>query len=340
MKIEENKKHNCNNECKFINYLHKEKLNKIMKDIRIKECLYPNHKCCSNKIVKAHSIQNSKILKKISDNGKIYMPIGKDFKPFNGEMTIYGRNEASTFTGFCAYHDKEVFKEIEDNNFNYTIKKKFLYVYRAFALEYYIKRQYIQFEKKIIEKCNFKNFSNLEISLRGLELSEKDLLYDKKKFDKALLKEKYNLFNYIVWEFKESAKFAASGFFSLVKDLNGNRMQNLNNEKHIIKHIFITIFPEESKTYVIFSWMKKNNIFFKRYIKQMNSLNIKQRKNYINHLIPLELENIVINPKAWNKLNYEQKDEFYRLFRAHSSIDYDNICKDMLEDTTYDLFSL
>ena len=40
-------------------------------------------------------------------------------KPDGGiiSLTKYGRKEASVFSGFCGYHDKMIFKKIEDCDF-------------------------------------------------------------------------------------------------------------------------------------------------------------------------------------------------------------------------------
>lgn len=126
-------------------------IKKIKDENKIKECLFPDHTSCSDKIIKAHSIQNNKILQKISDDGKVYMPISKKMKIFQN-MSSWGRKEATTFTGFCGYHDNEIFKEIENNNFDYSERQKFLYVYRAFALEYHRKRENIKFERQVMKK--------------------------------------------------------------------------------------------------------------------------------------------------------------------------------------------
>ena len=58
----------------------------LRKSAQFKECLYPDHSRCSEKIIKAHSIQNNTILSKISDNGKVYMP-GDSYDKNAGCMT-------------------------------------------------------------------------------------------------------------------------------------------------------------------------------------------------------------------------------------------------------------
>lgn len=54
----------------------------LRKESKIKQCLYPDHSNCSERIIGAHSIQNNKILKRISTNGRVYMPCPKGDNPF------------------------------------------------------------------------------------------------------------------------------------------------------------------------------------------------------------------------------------------------------------------
>lgn len=42
----------------------------IKRDGQIKQCLHPNKDECTDKIVKAHAIQNNRILTKIAENGE------------------------------------------------------------------------------------------------------------------------------------------------------------------------------------------------------------------------------------------------------------------------------
>lgn len=101
-----------------------ENYKQLRKESRIKQCLYPDQSQCSEKIIGAHSIQNNKILKKISTNGKVYMPCPKADDPFS-QITEYGRKEGTVFTGFCGFHDKTIFQPIEDSVFDKSIHHVF-----------------------------------------------------------------------------------------------------------------------------------------------------------------------------------------------------------------------
>ena len=73
---------------------------------------------CSGKIIEAHTVSKSGSLRKIARNGKV-----NHFKPdinalfdTGGKLVLreVGVGQASTFPGFCARHDKELFAAIED----------------------------------------------------------------------------------------------------------------------------------------------------------------------------------------------------------------------------------
>ena len=83
---------------------------------RIKECFYPNHDECEGKIAKSHAIQNNRVLTALAENGEVILM--NSISPFGFQSEqIKGRRIATTFTGFCSYHDKVLFQDIEDHEF-------------------------------------------------------------------------------------------------------------------------------------------------------------------------------------------------------------------------------
>lgn len=108
--------------------------------LKIFQCIHPSQSECEGKIgMNAHSIQNTRIVKKLSKDNHIYTIVKK---PTNcgPEFELVGRNEATTFTGFCNKHDVDVFAPIEKDNFyKGTDEQHFLYAYRAFARSYHKK---------------------------------------------------------------------------------------------------------------------------------------------------------------------------------------------------------
>lgn len=315
--------------------------NKLRKDSQIKQCLHPDKSTCSEKIIKAHSIQNNKILKAVSSNGLVYMPRPKGDNPF-AVITPYGRKEATVFTGFCGHHDKIVFQPIEDNLFNKSIEHVFLYTYRCFAVEYHKKQEVSKMGQNLFaKKPSLLYMQKEENPFGGINMAINDLDPVKEQFDEALKNKKYDILSSIVWEFDQSVKFAGTGFEVLAKDLKGNNLQDLFNMDILAKHVFVMVFPEENKTYCIISWLKENDQLFSGYYEQLNQLNMQERKNYINNLLPMISENIVINPEAWEKWEDYKKQEFGSLIWGMESIgEILGFTWNRLEPPIYDLFDL
>lgn len=114
----------------------------LKNEAHIKQCLHPNKDECDEKIIKAHAIQNNRILNKISENGMIISMDGVQHLIFQTAETK-GRKIATVFTGFCKYHDKILFQEIEDKPFTCTSKQLFLLTYRTMAWHYHKKQEQI-----------------------------------------------------------------------------------------------------------------------------------------------------------------------------------------------------
>ncbi|MDP3385782.1 MAG: SEC-C metal-binding domain-containing protein [Eubacteriales bacterium] len=322
-----------------LNFL--ETYKKVRKEARIKQCLHPQEGECSEKIIGAHSIQNNKIIKRLSSNGIVYMPCPKSDNPF-APMTVYGRKEATLFTGFCGYHDKTVFQPIEDGAFNKSVQHIFLYTYRCFAVEYHKKQEVINMEKITFKiKPSLINMEKKDNFYRGMHMAVNDFQSVKESFDTALLTENYDILSSVVWEFDQAVKFAGTGFEAMTHDLDGNNIQDLLNFNIPAKHIFAMVFPEGDKTYCIISWLKENDSLFDLYKQQLLSLPDEKRKIYINNLLPMISENIVVNPESWGNWEEYKRNEFGAIeFGIATLFESEGEYWDRLEPPTYDLFEL
>ena len=89
---------------------------------------------CSNKTIRAHSIQNRKILDLLQRNGHVVM-LNVQLDSMSGvsvKFDLVGRNRATTFTGLCGSHDQDIFAPIEQNAIDIDdAHHLFLLAYRA-----------------------------------------------------------------------------------------------------------------------------------------------------------------------------------------------------------------
>lgn len=119
-----------------------------------KTCLGFNKEECSSVIKGAHSIQNNRFLNRISKDGHVYQISGEISKK-KGHHAVFkkiSRNKASTFFGFCDYHDTELFKPIELREYTGEPIQNFLFAFRASALEYHRKQRLLNNIRSLFKK--------------------------------------------------------------------------------------------------------------------------------------------------------------------------------------------
>ncbi|OTG70483.1 hypothetical protein B9T23_16300 [Acinetobacter terrae] len=99
---------------------------------------------CNNSIIKAHSIQRSKMETYIAEKGMVYtlkMQLSND-NPSDRPHSSFikeGIGSFSVFKGFCGQHDKAIFAPIEDEAFTATEHQMTTYAYRSAAKELHTK---------------------------------------------------------------------------------------------------------------------------------------------------------------------------------------------------------
>ena len=136
------------------------KLEKLHK-LSYKTCLYGrfiSSKNCDGKGIKAHTISRANILRNFTPNGHVYSFL-HDINLFkihknNGRIKSarkIGINNASTFYGFCSYHDNKLFEEIDQKNLiNIQPGDMKLYGLRITARELYLKLRSLELFKRYL----------------------------------------------------------------------------------------------------------------------------------------------------------------------------------------------
>ncbi|MCO15047.1 hypothetical protein DP372_15190, partial [Listeria monocytogenes] len=280
----------------------------LNKERRIKQCLYPEKSKCSDKIIRAHSIQNSKIIQRISENGNVYMNKAKPNNPF-AVFTKWGRKEATTFTGFCDYHDKVVFQPIEDRDFELSNEQIFLHTYRCLVANMHDKQEQVKLGKSTTETFSLSSESSVGLLGLGNGLAVDDFLREKMILDKALINGDFDVVDSIVWEFDFPIQFAGSAFEAPTHDLKNRKIQSLETND-IIAHLFITIFPENDKSYCIISWLKNSKEILSELVEQIMGLSAKERKDYLNTTLVKNSDNLVFSPKLIERMSKDEEHYF------------------------------
>lgn len=263
----------------------------------IKICLHPQHENCNGHIVRAHAIQNNRILTRLAVNGLVQTMDGIS-NIFFQDAQSKGRKIATTFSGFCEYHDKTTFQDIEDCEFSKANKQIFLFTYRTFAWHYHKKLQQVARETYLDNKFFINSIERKEF-MKNLFLAQKDNKQKKMFFDRCLIENCYSDISFCIWEIPYSIQFAVSAMLELEYDILGQVLNDMSAEQ-ITKSIYLNIFPSEGKSFCIWSWPKSADDFYMPFSKQFMGLSIKDRENYLNNQIPIKTDAIVISPRLWN----------------------------------------
>lgn len=105
-------------------------------------CFHPDKLKCSKKITLAHGLQENGVLSLIESNyngeNKLLSLEGiqKNEETQNLAMPIIkGKKNTTTYRGFCNYHDRKIFRKIENNQrYSNSDEINFLHSYRSYLL--------------------------------------------------------------------------------------------------------------------------------------------------------------------------------------------------------------
>lgn len=329
-------------------------IKKFYKDSFLKECFHEDEDCSSN-IIKAHSIQNNRILNKISENGEVLMFGDNNGNSLNFSMQGIGRKRATTFTGFCGKHDTNLFMPIERESYQIGNKEQeFLFAYRALAKEYHTKvtvgDMYREMRRCLIneeyDKLNdffSKKKPTLEYIgalatmfnefLVGNEDAEKRLEIYKKRMNDSLDNSNFDEVITEVIELDEEYHIAVSSMTFIEKDLKGNVINQIENLEATLAPLFITVFPQEGKTYILLSYFERNKKRYKFIREQILTESINKQKIIISNLIVAYLENWAVSPIKWRGLSQKTKEKINKYY-----VNTMNEKSNLLYDKNMDLF--
>ncbi len=267
---------------------------------------------CTLKIIEAHTVSKSGSLRKIARNGKVY-----HFKPDinalfdnGGKLSLreVGVGQASTFPGFCAYHDKELFSPIEDQVFECTPRNVALLGYRAVAKEIYAKEKakalvpsMRMFDRgRSIQDQAFLQ-DTLDAYVQGMDYGLRDLYAIKAKYDNAFASQDFSAANFLVLQFSEEPHLLFSGGIYPEYDFAGNVLQQLGSGKPL-DGIAINAIATPSGGAIVFQWFDES-VVNNKLISSLLALFDDKLASAITQFAFESFENLFIAPDWWEGLS-------------------------------------
>lgn len=285
----------------------------------VKTCLFKNNDC-SGKIVSAHSIQNSFIIDALQEKGHVYRFFYKDSGCVFEKI---GRNNASTFTGFCKKHDNEIFSPIDfskqEKINKLTPEQIVLFHFRALAKEYCTKLNAIKKSQAYSNKKNLtklkKIHPNKDVKKMPIDEFDKRLSLAKPNIETFItgsllglqdMERGYQSCKYIIENkkhyhhikgyhivFPKKNNFAVCSYTSPICDFEGNLIPHLLENPDKNYGIAINCFPDGDKSHFIITWHKRDDNILKPLSEQIDRISECRKSIEISKFLVCHCENML-----------------------------------------------
>lgn len=290
----------------------------LVKNFSKKFCLHPlqNSGQCVGNIVQAHTVQQSGGLSRIAQNNHVYGVKPSMAQLFNNtgqfEPTLLGVNRASTFTGFCAFHDDTTFAPIEKKPFHATDEQCFLIAYRGLCRELFTKRAAFEsvelhrdMDKGRDLSTQFQIQSWINSWKSGMQNSLRRLEHEKTSYDEVLMTKGYSVMKRVVIQIEKTPEILCSGAFTPQYDFRGQMLQDLSRLNIPLDDITCCIIPTDSGGAVIFTWQQEVQGANTRLLRSLFALPKERIGSAIVTMLFEHLENIFWSPIWWDGLKTE-----------------------------------
>nr|WP_186811634.1 hypothetical protein [Paenibacillus xylanexedens] len=301
-------------------------LRKAFSETDFKICFGFDEQNCSGPIKSAHTLQNNRILDRISDDGHLYhfaTEVVEEGAPPISIIKKISRNDASTFFGFCDYHDTELFKPIELRNYNNEPEQDFLFAFRSLALEMHKKERFLS---SVIRTFNEKprlmlNEQNVYL-YRLAQVDIKDHKTEYNTFKENYVSNNFAIMRTLYRKLDFEVKFATSASIAVQYDLHGKSITDafdLSGER--VPSIFLTIYPTKNGTTdIIISYLLIDDYFYSSYFDSLDTLSDENLLKYLNYLIIESTENIFLSSSYLDGLNELERESLERSYNSSMNI--------------------
>lgn len=292
-------------------------------------CLHPqaSSETCSSKIIRAHTVQRKGGLATIAEAGHVISPKRGVEDIFQNEGKIvprlHGINDATTFMGFCAFHDDQLFSPIEKAPLTLSKEAAFLLSFRAICYECHTKDAALR-STEILRQMDkgktFKEQSEMQILVhlirKGHMEGIKDLHDWKAKYDKGYLSDKYDEFSFYGVMFSNILPLVACGAFHPEFDFAGNNLQILTRGEIGFEIICFNLTNVGGKSVAVFGWTGKSKGPAECFLDSFKNLSKPNMANAAFHIACEKLENLYFRPSWWDSQTSEAKEYLIRRFRS------------------------
>ncbi|MFW7225660.1 MULTISPECIES: YecA family protein [unclassified Serratia (in: enterobacteria)] len=279
---------------------------------------------CQTRIVKAHTLSKGNSLNAIAHAGHVLgIKHGlSSLERNNGRITLekIGVNQASTFTGFCSYHDKELFSCVEDEPFKVTKKQCTMLAYRPLMREVYVKEANYkameltrEFDRGMSfpEQLAWAKMANININ--GAKLSLSDLNHIRNRVEKSIEDYSFDVLNHFILYLEQVPNIMACGIHAPIADIFCNELQQITpSEDKRPAYMAVNILALDKNGYMIFSWLPEDSEIINKFISAIKMCSFDLLGDKLTNYTFTFFENVFVSEPWWESLG-ETKEHINKL---------------------------
>lgn len=247
------------------------------------------------------------------------------------------KNKATTFYGFCEYHDSVLFQDIELKEYDNQVKQNFLFAYRALAQEYHKKERVIT----SLQNCVKDNPSILVSPIvvenyRMMDLARKDVGELLDIFNTSYMNQSFDILHNYVYKFEHQYQFAVTTLYVPASTITGEKLVDIYcKKKDRLPSVFLTVIPAKGNSYLIISCLQVDYKKIRKYFDDIEALSENELKKFLNWTLPTYSENIVFNPKLWNAWDEKGKKQYESIISGMGG-DFEKMLKHEIPFETFE----
>lgn len=283
---------------------------------KVDKCLHPSMNC-PKPAIRAHSIQNARVLDILHENGHVIMPqlkFSKETGP-GVEFALIGRNNASTFTGLCAEHDAELFRPLDVRPLDLAdSEQKNLLAMRAVLRELHtcieagvrIQVAYQDRVKRGIDPKNQPSEAGIEAIGQMLKAWRVHRFLTEYFYLPLIENRNFSVEHDVIELNGQRPAVAASTFFDVSSD-----------HKDDIVGPTLNIIPvTQDKTVILFSYIAEHKRKVRGSLKDVSRLTGALQKLEISRILLQHAENFVLSPVVYNSWPVGKKQRVLEAFKV------------------------
>lgn len=283
--------------------------------LALHRCLEPSE-MCEQTAIRAHSIQNSRVLDLLAQDGHVIMlrlSHESDAHPSVGYQRI-GRTKASAFTGLCSEHDGTLFKPIDEAPPDLSDPKHlFLIAYRSvlreahtcFEAAYKMQAGYLKRVERGSSPRDEPDAAGMQAT--AWLCNAYDCYLYKRRFDQAYLNGDFGEILQKRLSLEDAPpSIAVSSVFSL------DDMEWPDD----VARVVLNVLPQRHGTDVVFSFLKADATAASQYLDRTWNAAGMYQKYLLSKLILQHCDNFVIAPTYFDRFSDIQKNAILEFFKS------------------------